>query len=49
MNLPASAIEFLDAFNGAFDQAVWKGQMPYVHCYCFQRKDESNAGESFCS
>ena len=30
MNLPASAIEFLDAFRGAFDPAVWRGR--YVPC-----------------
>ena len=45
MNLPASAIEFLDAFNGAFS-TNWKSQLPMVHCYCFQRKDESHAGEA---
>ena len=44
MNLPASAIEFLDAFHGAFSTSNWKGAMPFVHCYCFQRKDESHAG-----
>ncbi|KAA6423720.1 MAG: tRNA (guanine(37)-N1)-methyltransferase [Trebouxia sp. A1-2] len=44
MNLPASAIEFLDAFHGAFDsRAHVEAQLPLVHCYCFQRKDESHA------
>ena len=45
MNLPATAIDFLDAFHGAFDKAVWQDKLPQVHCYCFQRKDESHAGE----
>lgn len=45
MNLPASAIEFLDAFHGAFDKGAWKGELPLVHCYCFQRKDETQSGE----
>ncbi|KAL3139888.1 hypothetical protein ABBQ38_004182 [Trebouxia sp. C0009 RCD-2024] len=43
MNLPVSAIEFLDAFRGAFDRAAWEGPLPCVHCYCFQRKDETQA------
>ncbi|DBB06618.1 TPA: hypothetical protein ACH3X1_012140 [Trebouxia sp. C0004] len=44
MNLPASAIEFLDAFHGAFNsRAHLEEQLPLVHCYCFQRKDESHA------
>jgi tRNA G37 N-methylase Trm5 len=44
MNLPASAVEFLDAFNGAFDPAAWAGRpLPMVHCYTFMR-DEGEAG-----
>ncbi|GFR44333.1 hypothetical protein Agub_g5548 [Astrephomene gubernaculifera] len=44
MNLPASALEFLDAFSGAFDPAVWgERQLPTVHCYCFKRGVESEA------
>ena len=37
MNLPASAVEFLDAFHGAFDPAVWRGRLPWVHCYTFSK------------
>ena len=48
MNLPATAIEFLDSFHGAFDRDLWAGKLPLVHCYCFQRKDESHAGEQCC-
>jgi tRNA (guanine37-N1)-methyltransferase len=45
MNLPASAVEFLDAFNGAFDPASWAGrQLPLVHVYTFM-KNETEAGE----
>ncbi|KAG2435958.1 hypothetical protein HXX76_007152 [Chlamydomonas incerta] len=44
MNLPASAIEFLDAFNGAFDPAAWAHRpLPTVHCYTFKRTNETEA------
>ncbi|GLI67579.1 hypothetical protein VaNZ11_011812 [Volvox africanus] len=44
MNLPASAIEFLDAFSGAFDPAYWEGRpLPLVHCYTFKRSAETEA------
>uniref|UniRef100_A0A383WCY4 tRNA (guanine(37)-N1)-methyltransferase n=1 Tax=Tetradesmus obliquus TaxID=3088 RepID=A0A383WCY4_TETOB len=43
MNLPASAVEFLDAFRGAFCPASWAGQaLPLVHVYTFM-KNESEA------
>jgi tRNA (guanine37-N1)-methyltransferase len=46
MNLPASAVEFLDAFSGAFDPASWAGrQLPLVHMYTF-KKNETEAGEA---
>ncbi|CAI6012804.1 unnamed protein product [Closterium sp. NIES-65] len=37
MNLPASAITFLDSFRGAFSRAHWEGPLPLVHTYCFHR------------
>ena len=49
MNLPATAIEFLDAFSGAFKdlrnveaaKALYTpGTMPKVHCHCFTRELE---------
>lgn len=49
MNLPATAIEFLDAFSGAFQdlrnvegaEALYTpGTMPKVHCHCFTRELE---------
>eukprot|EP00192_Tetraselmis_astigmatica_P005127 CAMPEP_0117691764 /NCGR_PEP_ID=MMETSP0804-20121206/25925_1 /TAXON_ID=1074897 /ORGANISM="Tetraselmis astigmatica, Strain CCMP880" /LENGTH=489 /DNA_ID=CAMNT_0005505081 /DNA_START=89 /DNA_END=1558 /DNA_ORIENTATION=- len=44
MNLPASAVEFLDSFNGAFDPVAWDGQpLPMVHCYTFARSQETDA------
>ncbi|KAH7314613.1 hypothetical protein KP509_21G010700 [Ceratopteris richardii] len=43
MNLPASALDFLDAFNGIFSKERWKGKLPCIHCYCFMRAHESTA------
>ncbi|GAB5363142.1 hypothetical protein AAMO2058_000858100 [Amorphochlora amoebiformis] len=37
MNLPATAIEFLDAFQGLFPKDFTQEQMPRIHCYCFSR------------
>ncbi len=38
MNLPASAIEFLDAFRGAFPRSSWGQQpLPLIHCYAFSK------------
>jgi tRNA (guanine37-N1)-methyltransferase len=37
MNLPATAIEFLDAFKGLYkDQKLEK--LPLIHCYCFSKE-----------
>ena len=45
MNLPASAIEFLDVFGGCFDARRWEGRaLPMVHCYTFARAAETDAG-----
>lgn len=41
MNLPASALEFLDVFQGIFSRSYWKGPMPWIHCYCFMRSNET--------
>ena len=44
MNLPDSAIEFLDAFRGIFAKPelreAYEGKMPMVHCHCFTREAE---------
>jgi tRNA (guanine37-N1)-methyltransferase len=46
MNLPASAVEFLDAFQGAFGGARWQGHpLPLVHVYTFSKGDETLEGE----
>jgi tRNA (guanine37-N1)-methyltransferase len=56
MNLPNSALEFLDAFQGVyknlwsiegFQEAVSKTKMPLVHCYCFT-KDVENFEKDIC-
>lgn len=42
MNLPDSAIEFLDAFRGILAEPelrdAYEGRMPMVHCHCFTRE-----------
>ena len=45
MNLPASAVEFLDAFNGAFDPGRWRGRLPKVHVYTFKKGNETDEGD----
>ncbi|KAL6518624.1 hypothetical protein OROGR_019126 [Orobanche gracilis] len=41
MNLPASALHFLDAFRGLIRRKNWKGSLPWIHCYCFMRSNET--------
>lgn len=41
MNLPASALHFLDAFRGTIKRKYWKGSLPWIHCYCFMRANEN--------
>lgn len=41
MNLPASALHFLDAFRGSIPRKYWKGSLPWIHCYCFMRANEN--------
>lgn len=41
MNLPASALQFLDVFKGLLSRKYWKGSLPWIHCYCFVRSNES--------
>ena len=43
MNLPATAIEFLDVFNGLLEKDRWRGPLPQIHCYCFAKTDETDA------
>ena len=48
MNLPDSAIEFLDAFRGILTEpelrVAYEGMMPMVHCHCFTREVEDPTG-----
>ena len=42
MNLPASAVEFLDALKGEFSEQLWKDrEMPMVHVYSFMQEEET--------
>jgi len=41
MNLPASALQFLDCFDGLIQKKHWTGSLPWIHCYCFIRSTES--------
>lgn len=41
MNLPASALHFLDCFSGLIQKRCWKGSLPWIHCYCFIRSSET--------
>ncbi|CAN6898255.1 unnamed protein product [Brassica oleracea] len=41
MNLPASALQFLDAFSKVIQRKYWKGPLPLIHCYCFIRASET--------
>lgn len=43
MNLPASALQFLDVFKGLIQRKCWKGPLPWIHCYCFIRSNETEA------
>lgn len=48
MNLPATAVEFLDALPSAFSLDVWEERkLPMVHVYAFLKADESLAGKNF--
>ncbi|KAL0482120.1 tRNA (guanine(37)-N1)-methyltransferase [Acrasis kona] len=44
MNLPASAVEFIDVFKGLFTAEYTP--LPVIHCYTFVRNDQEESSES---
>lgn len=57
MNLPGSALEFLDAYNGCYkpllSQSDFPGveaiEMPYIHVHCFSKEPEGDpARDDIC-
>lgn len=47
MNLPATAIEFLDCLKGEFDFNIWDAHdMPFIHVYSFLPDTETYTGKS---
>ncbi|KAK9836251.1 hypothetical protein WJX84_002571 [Apatococcus fuscideae] len=43
LNLPASAVDFLDVFNGLYHEQDWTQALPHVHCYTFSKGAETHA------
>ena len=49
MNLPDTAIQFLDTFRGILASNGLKevyDNMPMIHCHCFTREMEMDAAEA---
>lgn len=50
MNLPDSAIDFLDAFRGILSESEWDfgnyANMPMIHCHCFTRELHPDRSEA---
>jgi len=53
MNLPDSAIDFLDAFRGVLSESANErdlngnnANMPMVHCHCFTRELQPDRAEA---
>lgn len=43
MNLPATAIEFLDAFRGLYQSRADTDPLPMIHVHCFTKYEEQEA------
>jgi tRNA (guanine37-N1)-methyltransferase len=46
LNLPATAIEFMEVFREAFTACDFiHNKMPWIHCYCFSKIEDASSSD----